>query len=37
MLIDFLHVNGDMFAWGPLDMLGIPRDVVELLGHLGWL
>ena len=30
VLIDFLRVNADMFAWSPSDMPGIPRDVVEL-------
>ena len=29
MLVDFLHANKDIFAWKPLDMLGIPREVTE--------
>jgi prophage maintenance system killer protein len=29
VLIDFLRVNGNMFAWGPSDMPGILRDVTE--------
>jgi hypothetical protein len=29
MLINFLHANVDMFAWGPSDMPGIPREVAE--------
>jgi hypothetical protein len=29
MLIDFLRVNAEVFAWSPSDMPGIPRDVVE--------
>ena len=29
MLIDFLHVNADMFAWSPSDMTGISREVAE--------
>ena len=29
MLIDFLHDNKDIFAWKPLDMPGILREVAE--------
>jgi hypothetical protein len=29
-LIEFLHANNDVFAWKPLDMLGIPREVAKL-------
>jgi hypothetical protein len=29
VLIDFLHVNIDIFAWSPSDMPGIPREVTE--------
>jgi hypothetical protein len=29
VLIDFLYANADIFAWSPLDMQGIPREVVE--------
>ena len=29
MLVDFLHANADIFAWSPLDMPGIPREVAE--------
>jgi hypothetical protein len=29
MLVDFLHANANMFAWGPSDMPGIPREVIE--------
>ena len=29
MLVDFLRVNTDMFAWSPSDMPGIPREVAE--------
>jgi hypothetical protein len=29
VLVDFLHVNADIFAWSPSDMLGIPRGVAE--------
>jgi hypothetical protein len=29
MLIDFLRANVDIFAWGPSDMPGIPREVAE--------
>ena len=29
MLIDFLRVNADVFAWSPSDMPGIPREVAE--------
>ena len=29
MLVDFLRVNADVFAWSPSDMPGIPRDVAE--------
>jgi hypothetical protein len=28
-LIDFLHVNQDIFAWKPSDMSRIPREVIE--------
>ena len=28
MLIDFLHVNVDVFAWKPSDLSGIPREIV---------
>jgi hypothetical protein len=27
VLVDFLCMNSDMFAWSPLDMLAIPREV----------
>jgi hypothetical protein len=30
MLTDFLHANRDIFAWKPLNMPGIPREVT---GH----
>ena len=35
--MDFLHDNKDIFAWKPLDMPGIPREVTEhtLKIHLG--
>ena len=29
MLVDFLRSNKDIFAWKPLDMPGIPREVTE--------
>jgi hypothetical protein len=29
VLVDFLRVNTEVFAWSPLDMPGIPRDVAE--------
>jgi hypothetical protein len=29
MLVDFLRVNSDMFAWSPSDMPGILREVIE--------
>jgi hypothetical protein len=29
VLVDFLHVNAHMFAWGLLDMPGTPREVAE--------
>jgi hypothetical protein len=29
VLVDFLCVNADVFAWSPSDMPGIPRDVAE--------
>jgi hypothetical protein len=29
MLVDFLCVNVDIFAWSPSDMSGIPREVAE--------
>jgi hypothetical protein len=29
VLVDFLRANADVFAWGPSDMTGIPRDVAE--------
>jgi hypothetical protein len=29
MLVDFLSTNCDIFAWSPLDMPNIPRDVAE--------
>jgi hypothetical protein len=29
VLVDFLHANVEVFAWSPLDMPGIPRDVAE--------
>ena len=29
MLVDFLRANADIFAWGPSDMPGIPREVAE--------
>ena len=29
MLVDFLHGNKDIFTWKPLDMSGIPWEVVE--------
>jgi hypothetical protein len=29
VLVDFLHANADIFAWSPLDMPGIPREVAE--------
>jgi hypothetical protein len=29
LLVDFLRANAEVFAWSPLDMPGIPRDVTE--------
>jgi hypothetical protein len=29
VLVDFLHANINIFAWGPSDMPGIPREVTE--------
>jgi hypothetical protein len=29
VLVDFLRANAEFFAWSPLDMPGIPRDVAE--------
>jgi hypothetical protein len=29
VLFDFLRANADVFAWSPLDMPAIPRDVAE--------
>jgi len=29
VFIDFLRANADVFAWSPLDMPGIPREVAE--------
>jgi hypothetical protein len=29
VLIDFLRVNADIFAWSPSDMRAIPREVAE--------
>ena len=29
MLISFLRRNIDVFAWKPIDMLGVPRELVE--------
>jgi hypothetical protein len=29
VLVDFLRVNAEVFAWSPSDMPDIPRDVVE--------
>jgi hypothetical protein len=29
VLIDFLRANVDIFAWSPLDMSGIPREVTK--------
>jgi hypothetical protein len=29
VLVDFLHVNNDVFVWKPSDMPGILRDVTE--------
>jgi ribonuclease HI len=29
VLVDFLRVNAEVFAWSPSDMPGIPRDVTE--------
>jgi hypothetical protein len=29
VLIDFLHVNAEVFGWSPSDMLGILREVAE--------
>jgi hypothetical protein len=29
VLVDCLRANADIFAWGPSDMPGIPREVAE--------
>jgi hypothetical protein len=29
VLVDFLRANIDIFAWSPLDMPGIPKEVAE--------
>jgi hypothetical protein len=29
VLVDFLRANANIFAWSPLDMPGIPREVAE--------
>jgi hypothetical protein len=29
VLVDFLRTNADMFAWGPSDMSGIPREIAK--------
>jgi hypothetical protein len=29
VLVDFLRANAEIFAWGPSDMPGVPRDVAE--------
>ena len=29
MLVDFLRMNADMFAWSPSNMPSIPREVAE--------
>jgi hypothetical protein len=29
MLIDFVHVNNNIFMWSPSNMPGIPREVAE--------
>jgi hypothetical protein len=29
VLVDFLHVNADVFTWSPSDMPSIPREVAE--------
>jgi hypothetical protein len=29
VLVDFLRANIDIFAWSPLDMPGIPREVTK--------
>jgi hypothetical protein len=29
VLVDFLRVNAEVFAWSPLDMPGIPSEVAE--------
>jgi hypothetical protein len=29
VLVVFLHVNANIFAWSPSNMLGIPREVAE--------
>jgi hypothetical protein len=29
VFVDFLHVNAEVFAWSPSNMLGILREVVE--------
>jgi hypothetical protein len=33
-LIKFLHENRDIFAWKPIDMLGVPRELIEHELHL---
>ena len=29
MLVSFLRANANMFAWKPVDMLGVPREKIE--------
>jgi len=29
MLVSFLREHVDMFAWKPIDMLGVPRELIE--------
>jgi hypothetical protein len=29
VLVDFLRMNAEVFAWSPSDMPGIPRDVAK--------
>ena len=29
MLISFLHANADVFAWKPIDVLGVPWEKIE--------
>jgi hypothetical protein len=29
MIIEFLHEHWEIFAWCPLDMPGVPRELVE--------